>query len=79
MKDKKQSFGLILQSVWIVIFLMAALLLEGKLRTLAILCACACVYTLIHRMIRSRAERKLSESGEPAEAGKSAGSEGEKT
>ena len=75
MKDKKQSLGMILQGVWIAIFLLAGLLLEGKLRTLALLCAAACVYTLIHSLIRARAERKLSQGGEE----KTGDSEGEKT
>ena len=59
MKDKKQKIGLILQGVWIAVFLLAALLLEGKLRALAILCAGGCVYTLVHSLIRARAEDKL--------------------
>ena len=74
MKDKKRSLGMILQGVWIAIFLLAGLLLEGKLRTLALLCAAACVYTLIHSLIRARAERKRSQGGEE----KTGDSEGEK-
>ena len=78
MKDKKQTISLILQGVWILTFLLAAPLLEGKLRAAALLCACACVYTLIHSLIRSRAERKLSEGGEAAGEEKTGVSGGEK-
>ena len=78
MKDRKETLGLALQGVWILLFLLAGLLLEGKLRTLAILCACGCAYTLIHSLIRARAERKLSEGGEAAGEEKRDVSEGEK-
>ncbi len=66
MRDKKQNIGLMLQGLWILIFLLAALLLEGKLRALALLCACACGYTLVHSLIRARAEKKLSEGNAAA-------------
>ena len=77
MKDKKQKTWLILQILWILIFVVGAALLEGKYRTLAILCACACVYTLAHGLIRSRTEQKLSEGAVLSE-GKSSREDGEK-
>ena len=61
MQNKKQMTWLILQILWVLIFVAGAILLQGKYRTLAILCAIACLYTLVHGLIRARAEQKLAE------------------
>ena len=79
MKDRKQRTWLILQGIWILVFLAAAFLLSGKYRTMAVFCVCACVYTLIQGLLRARGEQRRSEGAAPdAEEGKNSPEDGEK-
>ncbi len=57
---KKQKTWLILQILWVLIFVIGAVLLQGKYRRIAIICAFACAFSLVLGLQRARTAQKLS-------------------